>query len=333
MNEKKIILVIGGAGFLGSVLVKKLIELGFGVKIFDSFIYGKRSLIGFRDNPLVEIIEGDIRNIESVNASMKDVWTVILLAAVVGDPASLSRPEQTIETNLLASQMIASACKMNSISRFIYASTCSVYGVGKDVLDEDAPLNPVSLYARTKITSEQEILKLADDNFSPTIMRMATLYGYSPRMRFDLVVNTMTMTAFLEKKIVVFGGEQWRPLLHLDDAAEAYISVLNAGESVIKGKVYNVGSGEQNYKIKDVAKIISETLVDTKMSIEKTSTDERNYRVSFAKIETELGFKAKHTIAEASNEIYAKLCSGEIKDPKQKVYYNHYFDSSEELIG
>src|SRR5437867_717681 len=210
-NTSNKILVIGGAGYLGTVLIEKLREKKYPVRLLDSFIFGKKSIQQFKNDKSVEIIEGDIRNIETVNASMKGVKCVILLAAVVGDPAGASRPEQTVETNFLASQMIASACKLNGINRFIYASTCSVYGIGEHILDENAPLNPVSLYAKTKISSEQSIMQLSDSplhggvpagrgessDFSPAIMRMSTLYGYSPRMRFDLVVNTMTKTSFL----------------------------------------------------------------------------------------------------------------------------------------
>lgn len=336
MKEK--VLVIGGAGYLGSVLAERLLEKQYPVKILDSFIYGKRSIEKYCNDNRVEITDGDIRNIETVNKAMKGIGSVIHLAAVVGDPASASRPEQTIETNYLASQMIASACKLNGINRFIYASTCSVYGIGKKILDENAPLNPVSLYAKTKISSEQSILQLADSIFAPTIMRMSTLYGFSSRMRFDLVVNTMTMTAFTENKINVFGGEQWRPLLHVKDAAESYIKVLEADINDVRGKIYNVGSEEQNYKIKKVSEIIGKSISETSgkevpVNIEKTNADARDYRVSFKKIQDELGYCVNHSIDEAAKEIYAALNSGIIKDPKQKVYYNHYFDASEDLIG
>lgn len=329
MKEK--ILVIGGAGYLGTVLVKQLLERGYPVRILDSFIYGKKPVKKFETNPLVEIIKGDIRNIETVSTAIKDVKSVILLAAVVGDPASKARPEQTVETNFLAAQAIASACKLNGIDKFIYASTCSVYGVGSSLLDENAPLNPVSLYAKTKISSEQSIMSMSNGDFKPTIMRMSTLYGYSPRMRFDLVVNTMTMTAFLDKQINVLGGSQWRPLIHVEDAAAAYVKVLESDTG--RGKIYNVGSGEQNYRIVEVGQMIHDAIGNVKLNTESTSTDARDYRVSFKKIETELGFNALKTIADASQEIYGKLVSKEVVDPKQKVYYNHYFDSSEELIG
>jgi len=335
---KEKILVIGGAGFLGAVLAERLLAEGYGIRILDSFIYGKKAVEKYVNDKRVEIIEGDIRNIETVNLSMRDTSSVVLLAAVVGDPASKARPEQTVETNYLATQVAASSAKISSIKRFIYASTCSVYGIGSSILDENAPLNPVSLYARTKISSEESIMSMADNSFKPTVMRMSTLYGYSPRMRFDLVVNTMTMTAFTEGRINVFGGNQWRPLLNLYDAADAYIKVLEADLGKVGGKIYNVGSEEQNYMITDVAKLVAGGIKEQSgkeipINIEGESTDARDYRVSFKKIQNELGFGVKHTIPEAAKEIWGKLESKEIKDPKQKVYYNHYFDSSEELIG
>lgn len=336
MKEK--VLVIGGAGFLGTILVDRLLESGYPVRILDSFIYGKKSVKKFTGDNRVDIIEGDIRNIETVNQSMNRIGSVIHLAAVVGDPAGAKRPEQTVETNYLASQVISSACKMKGIKRFIYASTCSVYGIGKDVLDENAPLNPVSLYAKTKISSEKSIMQLVDSSFAPTIMRMSTLYGYSHRMRFDLVVNTMTMTAFADKQIKVFGGDQWRPLLHVKDAAESYIKVLESDIDLVRGKIYNVGSEVQNYKIEQVADMtvgaIQElTGKEIPVKTETANVDARDYRVSFKKIQDELGFKVINTINDAVKEIYGNLDSGVIKNPKQKVYYNHYFDSSEELIG
>ena len=334
MNNK--VLVIGGAGYLGAVLCDRLLSEGYSVRILDSFIYGKRSVEKYSGNSNVEIIEGDIRNIETVHVAISDSSSVILLAAVVGDPASKARPEQTVETNFLAAQVVASSAKLASVSKFIYASTCSVYGVGSDILDEEAPLNPVSLYAKTKISSEESIMGIADGNFKPVIMRMSTLYGYSPRMRFDLVVNTMTMTAYTEGKINVFGGSQWRPLLSLPDAADAYLKVLQNEQSA--GKIYNVGSEEQNYIIADVAKLVAKGIAETSgkdipVNIEGESVDARDYRVSFKKIQSELGFSVKHSISSAAAEIWGKLESKEIKDPKQKVYYNHYFDPSEELIG
>jgi len=325
------ILVIGGAGYLGNVVVRKILDSGRFVRVLDNFIYGNQAMIDLEGNPKIDIVNGDFRNIETVVSCLKDIDAVILLAAIVGDPASKARPSQTIETNLIATQSLAFACKTHCISRFIYASTCSVYGQGDNILNENSPMNPVSLYARTKIASEESILSMANSNFAPTILRMSTLYGYSKRMRFDLVVNTMTLKAYADSKIQVFGGEQWRPLLHVDDAADVYLKCLEAPLKKVGNQIFNVGSEEQNYQIKIIAEIISISLKNVLIETLKSDTDNRDYKVSFQKVKKVLNFKTKHFIEESSKKIYSLLIKNEIKNPKAKIYYNHYFDSTEEI--
>ena len=325
------VLVIGGAGYLGNVVVRKILNSGRKVRVLDSFIYGDQALNDLRDHPNIEIVEGDFRNIETVVSCLEDMDAVILLAAVVGDPASKARPTQTIETNLLAAQSLAFACKTHCISRFIYASTCSVYGKGDKILDEQSSLNPVSLYARTKIASEESILNMSNSNFEPTILRMSTLYGYSKRMRFDLVVNTMTMKAYTDKKIQVFGGEQWRPLLHVDDAAEVYLKCIEAPLEKVGNQIFNVGSEEQNYQIKDIARIIAKSIKGVSIETLKSDTDNRDYQVSFQKIKDRLNFIPQNSIAQSSKRIFKALNGKKIKNPEAKIYYNHYFDSTEEI--
>lgn len=324
------VLVVGGAGYLGSILTQRLLEHGFRVRVLDSFIYGRRSLDAISGNGNLEIVEGDLRNIHTCVNSLNEVDAVVLLAAIVGDPASKARPTETIETNVLATQALASACKLHHIHRFLYASTCSVYGVGADELDERAPLNPVSLYARTKIESENIILGMGDAYFSPTILRMGTLYGYSPRMRFDLVVNTMSMKSFTERQIQVFGGKQWRPLLGVEDAADVYVRCLESDIRDVGNQIFNVGSDIQNYQIDDVAQIISEALGGVEVSRDGSNLDARDYRVRFNKLTDVLHFEPKQTIEASARQIYEKLQSGTIRNPAQKIYYNHYFDSAEE---
>jgi len=326
----KNILIVGGAGYLGSVLVRKLLQTERFVRVLDSFIYGRKSLRALEGHKNLEVIDGDFRNIETVVNSLRDIDAVVLLAAVVGDPAAHLRPEQTIETNILAAQSLAFACKLHCISRFIFASTCSVYGRTGDVLDERAPLNPVSLYARTKIFSERCILDLAGENFSPTILRMGTLYGSSPRMRFDLVVNTMSMKAYTENRIQVFGGTQWRPLLHVDDAADAFTACLDAPLERIGDQIFNVGSNEQNYQILEIAEMIGRTFKKVKINIEEAQLDARDYRVNFDRIRRMLGFKPRQTIPVAAKKIVRELSLGNPRNPNAKVYYNHYFDATEE---
>jgi nucleoside-diphosphate-sugar epimerase len=324
------ILIVGGAGYLGSVLTAKLLDRGYAVRILDSFLYGRRSLEQIPRTPALEIIEGDLRNIHTCVSALDGIHAVALLAAIVGDPASNIRPRETIETNVIAAQALAAACKHQCINRFLYASTCSVYGLGGNLLDEEAELRPVSLYARTKIASEKTILSMGDSYFAPTILRMGTLYGYSPRMRFDLVVNTMTMNAFAEGRIRVFGGKQWRPLLSVQDAAEAYVRCLEADIANVGNQVFNIGSDEQNYQIDHIAQIIAGTLGRVEVQYDNKSLDVRDYRVSFKKVHERLGFQAQDTVAAASSTIYANLANGLITDPSQKIYYNHFFDLTEE---
>ena len=324
------VLVVGGAGYLGCVLAERLLQRGFRVRILDSFIYGRRAIDSISNNGSLEVIEGDLRNIHTCVKSLDDTDAVVLLAAIVGDPASKIRPTETIETNVLATQALASACKLHHINRFLYASTCSVYGIGAEELDEQAELNPVSLYARTKIESEKIILGMGDDYFSPTVLRMGTLYGYSPRMRFDLVVNTMSMKSFTEGEIQVFGGKQWRPLLGVEDAADVYIRCIEADLREVGNQVFNVGSDAQNYQIDAVAGIIGSALGGIPISRDNSNLDARDYRVSFNKLTKILQFVPNQRIDNAAREIFDKLKSGSIRNPAQKIYYNHYFDSAEE---
>jgi len=324
------VLVVGGAGFLGSVLTRRLLARGFRVRVLDSFIYGRKSLDEPAGDENLEVMEGDLRNIHTCVDALADIDAVVLLAAIVGDPASKVRPAQTIETNVLAAQALAMASKLHHIPRFLYASTCSVYGIGDDILDEHAPLNPVSLYARTKIESEKIILGMGDEYFCPTVLRMGTLYGFSPRMRFDLVVNTMSMKSHVGGGIQVFGGNQWRPLLGVEDAAEVYIRCLEAKLKNVGNQVFNVGSDDQNYRIDDVAQIISGALGGVPISRDQSNLDSRDYRVSFAKLADVVGYAPQQTIDQAAREIVDNLRSGAIKDPSHRIYYNHYFDSAEE---
>jgi len=323
------ILIVGGAGYLGSVLTAKLLDRGYTVRILDNFLYGKHSLAQIPRTSALEILEGDLRNIHTCVSALDGVHAVVLLAAIVGDPASRIRPRETIETNVIAAQALAAACKLQCINRFLYASTCSVYGLG-DILDEMSELRPVSLYARSKIASEQTILSMGDGYFAPTILRMGTLYGYSPRMRFDLVVNTMTMHAFSEKKIRVFGGKQWRPLLSVQDAAEAFVSCIEADLANVGNQVFNIGSDEQNYQIENIAQIIAGTIGSIAVSHDNKSLDVRDYRVSFKKVIDAIGFRPTDTVQAASRKIYSCLSNGLIPDPSQRIYYNHFFDVIEE---
>lgn len=320
----KSVLVVGGAGYLGSVLVEKLLLRNYKVKVLDLFLFGLNHPEHILKHKNFKLIEGDVRNISTIVDSLRGIDAVINLAAIVGDPASKNQPETTIETNYLANKALAEACKYFQVNRFIFASTCSVYGYAKDneELSEDSLLKPLSLYARSKIKSEEAILSLEDENFSPTILRMGTLYGYSSRMRFDLVVNAMVKSAFFDKKIFVHGGNQYRPLLNVNDAAQAYIKCLETPINKIKGQIFNVGSSEQNYRVVEIAEIVKKNIPKASIIIDKSLNDARNYIVSFNKINKDLKFKAKFNLPVSIKEIIKAITNGKIKDVNDIKHYN-----------
>ncbi|HDI02900.1 MAG TPA: NAD-dependent epimerase/dehydratase family protein [Candidatus Aenigmarchaeota archaeon] len=318
------VLVVGGAGYIGSILVRRLLERGYKVTVLDNLLYGEdgiRELYG-REN--FKFVKGDVLHIDEVIEAMQDVDAVIHLAAVVGDPSCKLKPKETIEINYLAAKNLAESCKYLQIPRFIFASTCSVYGFNEGVCTEETEPNPLSLYAETKLMSEEGILSLADDTFFPTVLRFATVYGWSPRMRFDLVVNLLIAKAIFEGEITVYGrGKQYRPFVHVRDVARAIIKVLEAPLEKVGGEIFNVGSDEQNYSIAEMAHIIHENIPDSEIVFVDQKEDERSYRVSFEKIKETMGFEAKYSIKDAVLEIKREIEKGNVKHYKDKKYSNY----------
>jgi len=273
------VLIVGGAGYVGNVLTKKLLRRGYSVRVFDNLLYGDSGIKNLYHHKNFEFLHGDIRNITKLTKAIKNVDAVIHLAAIVGDPASALNPEETIQSNYIATKTLAELCKYSQINRFIFASTCSVYGAsehGKE-LTEKSKLNPVSLYAEMKLRSEEALLDMCDGNFSPTILRKGTLHGISDRMRFDLVVNTLTIKALKDKKFTIFGGEQYRAFCSVSDAVDAYIICLEAPIEKVND-TFNVSS--ENISIIDVGKRIKNKIPEAKMEVDETKTDKRDYIVS-----------------------------------------------------
>jgi len=300
----KKVLVIGGAGYLGSILCRKLLNKKYKVRVLDNLTYGDEGIKLLHKNKNFEFLKRDIRNISDVVEAIRGVDAVVHLAAIVGDPACAVDPEETLKINYLATKNITETCKYFQINRFIFASTCSVYGespLPDEKLTEDSSLNPISLYAETKIKCEQSILEAVDENFSPTILRMATLYGYSPNMRFDLAINLLTGQAIFDKKITIFGGEQWRPWLDVEDAAQAYIACLEAPIEKVRGEIFNILS--ENYKIVEVGKIINSVCPEAKIEITEKAIDKRNYNVSFNKISQALNYCPRKKMTDGITEI------------------------------
>ncbi|MFB6080820.1 MAG: NAD-dependent epimerase/dehydratase family protein [Haloferacaceae archaeon] len=320
------VLVIGGAGYIGSVLCQKLLSQRYSVRILDNLTYGDHGIRDLLDHEEFTLIEGDMRSIEDVIDSIQGVDAVVHLGALVGDPASAIDPQKTLELNYHSVKLAAEICKYHQINRFLFASTCSVYGQSEDpeeLLTEESTLNPVSLYAQTKIESERALLDMADSNFSPTILRMATIYGLSPRMRFDLVVNILSAKAHEEGVIPIYGGEQYRPNVHVADAAQAYIDCLEAPIEDVASEVLNVGSNAQNYRIEEIGHLISEVFPDAELEFDREKEDDRSYQVDFQKIHDELDYSVSHTIPSAAREIKDAFEGGVFEDYTADEYSNY----------
>ena len=249
-------------------LLPKLLDRGYHVRLLDLFLFGKGPIVDVIGHPNLQIVHADFRHVDRIVQAMNGMDEVIHLGAIVGDPACSLDQELTVEVNLMAVRMIAEVAKGSGIRRFCFASTCSVYGASDEFLEERSHLHPLSLYARSKLASEKVLTQMADEQFSPVILRLGTVYGLSGRTRFDLVINLLTAKAVKEGKITVFGGGQWRPFLHVNDAALALLKAVEAPTDLIHGQVFNVGSNEQNYRLGDAAAIISHWYLDLKSSME-----------------------------------------------------------------
>jgi nucleoside-diphosphate-sugar epimerase len=302
-----------------------LLEKGYHVRLLDLFLYGAEPIRDCLYHPRLEIMRADFRQVDKVVEATKGMDAVIHLGAIVGDPACALDEDLTIEVNLMATRMIAEVAKGSGVSRFIFASTCSVYGASDEVLDEYSELNPVSLYARSKIASERVLMSLSDSNFAPTVLRFGTIYGLSGRTRFDLVINLLTAKALVEGQITIRGGDQWRPFVHVHDAALAVFKTLEAPFSLVKNQTFNVGSNEQNYTIYQIGQLINQFVPSSQIIDQGPDTDRRNYRVNFNKIRDLLGFAPVWVVEEGVTQVIEAVKSGRIKDYRDPMYSNVKF--------
>lgn len=301
-------LITGGAGFLGSILTRTMLGEGRCVKVLDNLSWGPEPVRTFLSHPNYEFTRGDIRNPDDVDQALDGVNAVIHLAALVGDPLCASKPDEAREVNLDATRTLIDACQRKGIDRFVFASTCSNYGIS-DVsvpADENRKLNPVSLYAETKVAAEQYLLDTGRGSFCPVLLRFGTAYGISSRPRADLLINSLVKDAQDDGLIVIYGPESWRPYSHANDLARAMILALDAPEDKVKNETFNVVV--ENFTKRELAEKISVRL-NVPVEYSQNKDDPRNYRVSGKKFADKLGFKGTRTVDEALEEI---IVAGEI---------------------
>jgi len=314
------ILVTGGAGYLGSVLIPKLLVRGHKVRSLDIGYFGVEHLRAMR--PTVEIIRDDIRSViakpESLEALLKDIEVVVHLAAISNDPSAELNPRLTEEVNFEASRDLAVACKARGI-RFIFSSSCSVYGEAPGQVDEDGQTNPLTTYAKSKVDTDAFLLSIADANWRPAILRNGTLFGYSPRMRFDLVINIFSYCSTLYNEVRVFGdGQQWRPFLHVADCARAFIYFVENADH--KHLMCNIA--HENFRVVDLIDIFQAINPAVKpVYVKLDNPDNRNYHVSIARMKEE-GIQPRVNVTAGAEEIVEAIVTGRIADP-EAIYYRN----------
>lgn len=312
------VLVTGGAGYIGSTLVPLLLSAGHQVRVLDSLLHGGSSLLGVWSHPRFEFARGDIQVPRQVEPALADIDALVHLAAIVGDPACSREKDRARAVNLDASLALIDASRRAGVTRFIFGSTCSNYGKMNDpssMVDETAELRPVSLYAETKVAVELALLNGSNaDGWSPTPLRFATVFGVSPRMRFDLTVNEFPMVMLTQKRLQVFGEQFWRPYIHVYDVARAILLVLEAHPEKVGYRVFNVGATDQNYQKQQLIQMIQPHVADAVVEYVHRAEDPRDYRVSFSRISQELGFTISRTVEQGIREVIDLVRSGVIDD-------------------
>tara|TARA_R110002072_G_scaffold51608_6_gene138397 strand:- start:1878 stop:2885 length:1008 start_codon:yes stop_codon:yes gene_type:complete len=315
------IMITGGAGYVGARLVPKLIEDGYKVTVLDLYLYGDDVLASSRGDSLTEI-KGDIRDIEAIKRSLEGADAVIHLACISNDPSFELNPDLGKSINLDALEPMVAASKEAGVKRFVYASSSSVYGVKEEErVTEDLSLEPMTDYSKFKMMGETISLAAASDDFVVTCIRPATVCGYSPRQRLDVIVNLLSGHAHYNNSVKVFGGTQYRPNVHIDDMVDAYRAVLAAPAEKVQKKTYNVG--HKNHTVRDLAEIVRDAVnVKAEVTIESTN-DLRSYRVDSSKIKDDLGFSADRTIHQAASELAAAFRDGRLPGaPEAACYWN-----------
>jgi len=315
------ILVTGGGGYVGSRLIRSLLDGKHKITILDLMMFGRDHLADLESNPNVTIIEDDIRNDDAVNKALQGIDSVVHLAGMANDPSCELEPRMSWQVNLEAPILFAEQSREAGVKRFIYASSTSVYGFfEKGEATEETPLNPLSLYAELKAAVEHILMKRSTKTFEVVSLRPATICGYSPRLRLDLVLNTFAKQAWFDGEITVFGGSQMRPNLTIADMVRAYEHVLNADSDLVAGEVFNVSA--ENMSVMDLAYLTRDTVrPDAKIRV-IDEVDPRSYRVNSSKILDRIGYEPQQSLSDALLEIRDSFESGEISNPDAPIYRN-----------
>lgn len=322
MNGIDKVLVTGGAGYVGSVLVPKLLKKGYRVRVLDLYIFGEHVLNGVKENRNLEQVRGDIRNQTLLRRVLQGCDAVIHLACISNDPSFELNPALGRSINYDAFGPLVQVSKESGVRRFVYASSSSVYGVkGEHNVTEDLPLEPLTDYSKYKALCEPVLLNAREPGFVPLILRPATVCGYSPRQRLDLAVNILTNQAVHNKKISVFGGGQMRPNIHIEDVTDLYVKSLEWPDEAIDGKIFN--AGYENRRVSEVAQMVRRVVGEDVEIVTVPTDDNRSYHISSEKIRRELGFEPRRTIEDGIHDLCRALYEGKIPNPMTDIrYYN-----------
>jgi nucleoside-diphosphate-sugar epimerase len=318
-------LVTGGSGYVGALVVQELLATGRDVRVLDVLLHGQEDLAAEQEAQGVHVVRGDLRDGEARRGALEGVDEVVHLAAIVGDPACGRDPRHSNEVNVEGTRALVQDAKAAGVKRLVFASTCSNYGRMADPtvpITEDGVLAPVSLYAEQKVAMEQMLLNGDLNGLSTTCLRFATVYGVAPRMRFDLTVNEFTRDLWADKQLEVFGEQFWRPYVHVRDAARGVRTALEVPEALVKREVFNVGRSGENYRKLDLVDEIQGQLKRGKVSYVRRDEDPRDYKVSFDKVRSVLGFETTKTVPDGIAEIASALDRNAFEDPYDGRYRN-----------
>lgn len=314
------VLITGGAGYIGSTMVDLFLRDGYNVKAIDLLWFKKDVPLLNKANPNYKFIKGDICDRDLMEAVIKDVDLIIHTAAVVGDPASKKFPELTCKINRDASMELINTARRSGVKGLVFLSTCSNYGVSEGSANEESPLKPLSLYAETKVSVEKYLIDHVND-IDWVICRLSTVYGVSPRMRFDLTVNDFTLNAFTDKFLDIFLPYTYRPYIHVSDVSRVILEIVNKIEKT-KRNIFNVGFNGENYQKIEIAKAVSKFIPEVKLNVTDKGSDTRDYQVDFSKLQRFIGIKNSFRVENGVKEILDLLSSGRIANPRDNIYYN-----------